>query len=144
MATRPAKPRPVCETCGADVWWAWHLHGKYWTALAPERQPVESTSGMRELWGSFEVWQDSHGGLLCRHLEPGARGVQDRSWRGQLHSLHCGQWAEQTATALSREVAAAVPAMSTSALLVFGRRLVELQEQLNTEHAKRVDERTTA
>ena len=124
---RPARPAPVCETCGADLWWAWSLHGKCWIGLAPERRPLASTTG------TYEIWPDAHGGLLARYLPPGERGEMDRSFRGLHHNAACGTWAKDATSSLVREARAAVPVLPPGDLLVLSRRLHEIQELISAE-----------
>ncbi|UQN30685.1 hypothetical protein [Brachybacterium kimchii] len=113
------------------MWWAWGLHGKVWTPLAPEQYPIDGT------FGTYEVWQDAHGGLLCRHLGPGERGVQSRSWRGAHHNAACGRWRAEATAGLVSESLAAVPAMTDGDLLALGRRLREVQDGISAElHAR--------
>jgi len=114
---RPARPAPECEDCGAQVWWAWSLHGKCWVALAPEAYPIEGRSG------TYEVWRDPHGGLLCRYSAPGERGEMDRPFRGLHHNARCGTWARDVTSALAREAEAAVPAMTDGDLAALEHRL---------------------
>ncbi|MCW1805280.1 hypothetical protein [Brachybacterium squillarum] len=127
VATRPARPSPYCEDCGGDVWWAWGIHGKKWTPLHPERYPLDGT------YGTYEAWQDAHGGLLCRHLPPGERGVQDRSWRAAHHNAACGRWRTEATAGLVRESLAAVPAMTDGDLLALGHRLRDVQAAISHE-----------
>lgn len=128
---RPARPDPVCESCGADVWWAWGVAGKVWTPLVPVRAPWDGV-------GTYEVWRDAHGGLLCRFLEPGARGDQDNSWRGAHHNVACGTWRLEATTALAREAELAVPAMRDGELLALGTKLRRVEELISGELRRRV------
>lgn len=125
--TRPAKPGPLCEDCGADVWWAWSIRGRSWVALAPERYPADST------YGTYEVWADQHGGALCEYLAPGERGSRDRSFRGVHHNAACKSWRATTVAALVREARAAVPVMAEGELLVLGHQLQELQKAISSQ-----------
>lgn len=131
VATRPARPAPECETCGAEVWWAWSLTGKCWAALEPRRLPLDGT------YGTFEVWRDAHGGLLCSYLEPGVRGDQDGSWRGVHHNAKCGRWPAEVTGALVREAGAVLQVMSDSDLLVLARRLDGLQGEISRQLRRR-------
>ncbi len=107
---RPVRPALECPDCGAEVWQAWSLYGKCWVALDPRRLPLEGR------YGTYEVWRDAHGGLLCTYLEPGARGDQDGSWRGVHHNASCGTWARQVTTALVGEARAALPVLTEDEL----------------------------
>lgn len=131
VAARPARPAPTCETCGADVWQAWSVAGKCWTPLAPQRFPLEGT------FGTFEVWPDSHGGLLARYLEPGRRGDQFGSWRGVHHNAACGTWRVDATRALVEEASAAVPVLTDGELLALGARLTRVQEGISAELRRR-------
>ncbi|GAA1714765.1 hypothetical protein [Brachybacterium phenoliresistens] len=131
---RPARPAPECEDCGAQVWWAWSLHGKCWVSLHPEAYPLEGR------WGTFEVWRDVHGGLLCKHLPPGERGEMDRSFRGLHHNAKCGTWARETTAALARESEAAVPAMTDGDLAALSHRLRAVLATVEAETARRQQE----
>lgn len=122
---RPVRPAPVCEDCGADVWWAWGLHGKVWTALVPERYQLEGGIGL------YQVWRDAHGGLLCKSWPAGLRGDMDQSWRGNHHNAICGRWRDQVTAGLVREVAAAIPVMEDNDLLALSRRLRELGDAIS-------------
>lgn len=130
VSTRPTKPGPFCEECGADVWWAWSIHGKSWLALAPERRHTE------DAFGTYEVWQDAHGGLLAAYLAPGERGSRERSFRGVHHNAVCQRWRAEVTAALVREATAAVPVMSESELLVLGHQLQELQKAISAQIKK--------
>lgn len=131
-SARPARPAPECEVCGADVWWAWSLAGKCWTALAPRRLPLEGD------FGTYEVWRDAHGGLLCMYLPPGERGDQDSSWRGVHHNAMCGAWRSTVTTALIGEVRGALAVMPDHQLLVLGDQLRALGVSISGEIRRRV------
>lgn len=129
--TRPRRPDPVCESCGAEVWWAWSLVGKCWAALAPRRLPLDGT------FGTFEVWRDAHGGLLCTHLAPGVRGDQEGSWRGVHHNAACGTWRTDVTRALVREASDAVPVMTDGELVALGQRLRLVGDAVSAEIRRR-------
>lgn len=131
---RPARPAPVCEDCGADVWWAWGLHGKVWTPLVPERYALDGGVG------TYQVWRDAHGGLLCKFWPAGQRGDMEQSWRGCHHNAKCGRWRDEVTAGLCREVAAAVPAMEDRDLLVLGHRLRELGDAISGQIRRRAME----
>lgn len=128
---RPARPSPVCEDCGADVWWAWGLHGKVWTPLVPERYALEGGVGL------FQVWRDQHGGLLCKSWPAGQRGDMEQSWRGNHHNARCGRWRDEVTTGLVREVAAALPVMEDRDLLALGHRLRGLGDEISGQIRRR-------
>lgn len=131
LNARPVRPAPVCEDCGADVWWAWGIHGKKWTPLVPERFALESGPGR------FEVWRDAHGGLLCKHRPEGERGDMDQSWRGNHHNAVCARYRDEATGALLREVKDAVPLMEDRDLLVLGHRLRELGDEISGQIRRR-------
>lgn len=128
---RPARPSPICEDCGGDVWWAWGLHGKVWTPLVPERYALEGGVG------TYEVWRDAHGGLLCKYRGPGMRGDMEQSWRGNHHNAVCGRWRTEVTTGLVREAAEAVRVMDDRELLALGHRLRELGDRISEEIRRR-------
>lgn len=131
VAVRPAKPAPLCESCGGEVWWAWGIHGKVWTPLEPARYALEGGPGL------YQVWQDAHGGLLCKSWPAGRRGDMERSWRGNHHNAVCGLWRDQVTEGLCREVAAAIPVIEDRELLTLGFRLRELGEQISEQIRRR-------
>lgn len=137
---RPTRPGPVCEDCGAELWWAWGVHGKVWTPLSPFRLPMSSSEG------TYEVWRDQHGGLLCVYRAPGERGQQEQSWRAAHHNVLCGSWRFEAARALVREVEAVVGSLDGAQLHELDRALGDLRglvasraarlEQLDAEEAR--------
>lgn len=83
------------------------------------------------------MWQDTHGGLLCRYLAPGERGVQDRAFRGIHHNAACGRWPVEITAGLTREARAAVPLLPDGELLALAHRLREVQDLItSTIHAR--------
>lgn len=120
-AVRPRRPGPECETCGAEVWWAWSLVGKCWLPLEPRRHPLEGT------FGTFEVWRDVHGGLLATSLAPGERGDQPGAWRGAHHNVACGTWPRDVTAALVAESARALPLLTDDELLALGAALRDVE-----------------
>lgn len=134
VSARPGRPSPICEDCGAEVWWAWGLQGKVWTPLVPERYRLEGGPGL------YEVWRDQHGGLLCKYRAPGTRGDMDQSWRGTHHNTVCGHWRDEVTAGLVREVAAAIPAINDRELLALGHRLRELGDQISAQIRRRAME----
>lgn len=95
--------------------------------MEPRRYPLEGT------YGTYEVWRDMHGGLLCQYLAPGARGDQEHAWRGVHHNAACGSWRMQATDALAREAAAAVRVMTDGELLALGMRLREVGDDISRE-----------
>ena len=134
VSTRPARPAPVCEDCGGELWWAWGIHGKVWTPLVPERYSLEEGPGL------FQVWRDAHGGLLCKSWPAGMRGDMDQSWRGNHHNAKCGRWRDEVTAGLVREARAALPAMEDRDLLALGHRLRELGDEISKQIRRRAME----
>lgn len=129
--TRPARPDMTCETCGADLWWAWGVAGHVWTPLEPRRFSLDGD------YGTYEVWRDAHGGLLAQYLEPGERGDQISSWRGVHHNAACGDWAARATGALVRESELAIPVMPDGQLLELMARLRTVSEGISLEIRRR-------
>ena len=134
VSTRPARPAPVCEDCGGELWWAWGIHGKVWTPLVPERYSLEEGPGL------FQVWRDAHGGLLCKSWPAGMRGDMDQSWRGNHHNAKCGRWRDEVTAGLVREARDAIPAMEDRDLLALGHRLRELGDEISKQIRRRAME----
>lgn len=134
VSTRPARPAPVCEDCGGELWWAWGIHGKVWTPLVPERYSLEEGPGL------FQVWRDAHGGLLCKSWPAGMRGDMDQSWRGNHHNAKCGRWRDEVTAGLVREARDAIPVMEDRDLLALGHRLRELGDEISKQIRRRAIE----
>ena len=134
VTARPARPPQVCEGCGGEVWWAWGLQGKRWTPLVPERYALEGGIG------TYEVWRDAHGGLLCKYRAPGSRGDMELSWRGAHHNVACGRWRDEATAGLVHEVVEAIPVMKDHELLALGHRLRELGDEISKQIRRRAME----
>lgn len=119
------------------MWWAWGLHGKVWTPLVPERYALEGGVG------TYEVWRDAHGGLLCKYRAPGERGDMEQSWRGNHHNARCGQWRGEVTAGLVREAELALPVMEDRDLLALGHRLRGLGDEISAQIRRRAMEAGT-